>query len=152
MPRKSMNSANPQRTDLNTATKPLPVKTMPSTQYGQDAMLQNAQRVIPMAKPADTVPTPPQQVQQNQAAANQPPMPTAPPTGPPPGALTPLGAPSEQPNVPVTNGIATGAGAGPEALTGMPQQRVSQLIARVAQFSGNPDLAALAQHAQQNGQ
>jgi hypothetical protein len=36
--------------------------------------------------------------------------------------MTPFGAPSEQPDTPVTDGAAMGAGAGPEALNMTPQQ------------------------------
>lgn len=42
------------------------------------------------------------------------------PTEDPTAALTPLGAPSTQPNTPVTDGAAYGPGAGPAAL-GLPQ-------------------------------
>jgi hypothetical protein len=37
-------------------------------------------------------------------------------TPPPPGSLTPLLAPSGRPDEPITNGLSTGPGAGPEAL------------------------------------
>ncbi len=37
---------------------------------------------------------------------------------PGPGAAGPLARPSEQPDVPITDGLALGAGRGPEAVTG----------------------------------
>lgn len=143
------------RTDLNQ-----PIKTGPPSEYGQGVALQNAQKVVPLPNNAaqtqaniQGATSPQQQVQQNQAVGNQPPMPTA-PQGPLPGSITSLSAPSEQPTVPVTHGSPTGPGAGPEALqqTALPTNRMSTMLQAVANASGSNAMATLAQRAQSLGQ
>lgn len=81
------------RSDLNGSKIPLPT-TAPSAQYGEGAKLQAAQAAVPMG------PSP---------VANI-------PQGPLPGAAGPLNRPSERPDEPITAGLPTGAGPGPESL------------------------------------
>ena len=109
-------NAHPNRTDLMGA---VPVAVAPGQEYGKRAEQQAAQSVIPVAAPpvgAPTSPTPPQ---------------GAPTGAPTPQPITPPGIgkgnaglglwthPSERPNEPITAGLATGAGPGPEVLTGV---------------------------------
>lgn len=83
-------TAYPNRTDLN-APKP-PILRIPGQGYGEQAA-QIAQQ--------QAVPGPPPGVQGGWE---------------PPPAPTPLHAPTERPDEPVTAGLATGPGPGPEAL------------------------------------
>lgn len=43
--------AYPERTDLNTMPRQLPVTTGPSQSYGQSAALERSQQAVPMARP-----------------------------------------------------------------------------------------------------
>lgn len=97
------------RSDLAAKTK-LPVTVGPSQYYGQATASAAAQKTVPEGNPAV-------------APAAQP---GAAPTGwqpgmPPPAALgqhgiNPLSAPTQRPNEPLTTGLPSGPGAGPEAL------------------------------------
>jgi hypothetical protein len=78
-----------KRTDMN----------MGSIAYGEGVETKAIQSGAPLAKTADVRPTPMSQI--NQAAA---------------GPVTPLFAPSQRPDEPITTGISMGAGAGPEVL------------------------------------
>lgn len=89
--------AYPQRSDMRTQA----VTTVPGQQYGQAAAQAASQRAVPMAG-ATPLPAP--------AAAPAPPAAGG-------GASPPdLYRPTELPNEPVTHGLPTGPGAGPEAL------------------------------------
>ena len=78
-----------------------PVRDVTGLPYGQAQQLQSIQSAAPMsATPGGNVPPP-------QAAAG------GAPAGPP---RVPFGAPTQQPNTPVTDGAALGPGAGLEAL------------------------------------
>lgn len=120
------------RTDLNAQ----PVRVAPSKQYGQGAAQEAAQKIVPLA---------------NTAGGGAPaPMPM--PAGPVPGDHGPFNRPTDMPQQPVTTGLPFGPGPGPEAL-GMPQRpKVSQTIAQIASMSNDPELLALAQRAQAQGQ
>ena len=84
----------------------LPQSVAPSKQYGEAAQQLAAQRTIPMASGEVQVPS---------TATGGPPGPGGqPPPGP--GELPPLDAPTNRPTEPVTTGLPSGAGAGPEAL------------------------------------
>lgn len=100
------------RSDMNAAK--LPVMTGPSQGYGQRAALERQQQAVPLpaARPVATPAGP-------QAAA--PAVPVMPPA--------PLDRPTERPDEPITAGLPSGAGPGPEAL-GL----------------GRPDLARLVQY------
>ena len=88
----------------NTGAK-LPVATASGQPYGAATVQRNAQQQVGMA--GTQTPTPPQ-VQAGAPQQEQAPTPSAP--------LTPLFAPSTQPNNPVTDGVPNSPGAGPEIL------------------------------------
>ena len=90
------------RSDLNVKTR-LPMQAATGQAYGEATTQMNAQRAVPMGRPAtDAVPV---------GNPSTPPAPAV-----PPGAVTPLHAPSERPDEPVTAGLPVGAGAGPAGL------------------------------------
>lgn len=106
-----MPRAKSNRTDLNTPK--VPVTTSPGQEYGKRTAQEQAQRMIPMASGPPMSPTggtPP-------PAAQAPPQAQAPQPFAPPGSL-PFLHPTNRPNEPLTTGLPTGPGAGPEALTG----------------------------------
>jgi len=109
------------RTDMNAQ----PVKVGPSQTYGQGVQQQQAQQAIPLPQ----MPTPGQPV----------------PQMPQPG---PLDAATNRPSEPVTSGIASGPGPGPEALGAEPDPVVGLLRGVYAQHP-SPDILALLQEAQQ---
>lgn len=92
-------TAYPNRSDLN---GPVPVQAAPSQRYGERAASERAQRQMPVAPPP---------------APTSAPMPAAPPA--PRRATVPLTAPTQRPDEPLTAGIASGPGPGPEALGGV---------------------------------
>lgn len=68
----------------------------------------------------------------------------------PPGHYGPLTRPTERPMEPVTAGIASGPGPGPEVLPTAGQMtgnNLSAQLAQIAQVSGSDAIRALAQHA-----
>lgn len=91
-----------QRHDLNPVQAP---KAPQGQTYGAAGAQVAAQQAIPLPNGAAPAPGP----------QGPPPAPPA-PGGPPPGSLGPLDAPTQRPGEPLTNGIASGPGAGPEAL------------------------------------
>ena len=118
----SSQTAYSNRTDLNNRG-PQPITTVPGQTYGQAAMQEDAQRAVPMAgtpQPPAAAPT---------AAASEP----APPPGPGPGEI-PWLHPSERPDEPVTAGLQSGPGPGPEALSGSPggQAKLSDILGQAA--------------------
>jgi hypothetical protein len=92
--------ATGSRTDRPTA---LPATAVPSKQYGQKAEELRNQGVVPMAS-GDITP----------AGGAPPPAPAA--DLPVPGGLPPLDAPSNRPDEPLTHGLPSGPGGGPEVL------------------------------------
>ncbi len=117
------------RTDLK-----VPNVQAPAQQYGERQQQRAAQSAVPLAAPPATPgppaqptgATPPPQAQQNPGA----PMPTAPNSLPPvsgPGIL-PWMHPSNRPTEPVTSGLPTGAGPGPESLTGVGAIAANQAV------------------------
>ena len=147
----SPGSAYSNRSDLN-ANRSLPVTSVPGQTYGAAQAQQNAQRMVPMAPPSVGLPPGP-----GGAMGGGAPSPGAPPgpAGMPPGSLTPLDAPSERPNEPVTHGAALGPGPGPESLPqgagAMGGGIMAALLNRAALASGSPALKALATQAVQQG-
>ena len=91
------------RTDLNDRG-PQPITAAPGEPYGQRQMLEDAQRAVPMA--GVQTPTPAPTAPQNEPQA---------PSVPAPGTI-PFLHPSERPDEPLTHGLASGPGAGPEIL------------------------------------
>lgn len=87
----------PNRTDLNNPTKKLAVTTTPGQTYGEAGAQRRAQQAVPMGAPQAPQVAPQQQQRQ--------PLP-----------VTPLNAPSERPDEPVTAGNPLGAGPGTESL------------------------------------
>ena len=85
----------PNRTDLNNPAKKLPVTTAPGQTYGEAGAQRAAQKAVPMGAPQ------PPQAQQQQRQ----PLP-----------VTPLTAPTERPDEPITAGNPLGAGPGMESL------------------------------------
>lgn len=94
--------AYPNRTDLN---KKLPVQAPPSSQYGERTQLEQAQQAVPMGGNPNPVP-------QGSVGSG----------GPGPGPLVQAGGlgafarPSANPAEPVTAGVPSGPGPGPEIL------------------------------------
>lgn len=66
--------------------------------------------------------------------------------------VTPLYAPSQRPDEPVTSGIPLGPGPGPEVL-GLPQQTesLSSILAQMVQYDTNGEIAALYEQAVSRG-
>ena len=145
-------SAYPNRSDLN-ANRSLPVRTVPGQTYGAAEQQQNAQRLVPMGAPPLGLPL----------AGGGPGAPGggaapaggAPPSFLQPGSLTPLDAPSQRPDEPVTHGASLGAGPGPESLPqGAPAMGgglMTALLSRAATATGSQALQALATAAAQQG-
>lgn len=140
---------------MNGAPAPEPITTVPGQGYGQAAAEKTAQRAIPVqGTPVASTPQAPQGGGGAAASAS-----LAPPQAPPvtPGSLVGLDAPTQRPNEPVTAGLPSGPGPGPEALTGVGS--AGQVHAKVADLLGNlarqpgatPDVAALAAYAQNRG-
>lgn len=164
MPRGGRRTGTPgqqyaNRSDL--AQSKLPVKVVTNQPYGEAGQQQAAQQAIPMASP----PAPGQGLAPPPSAAPpqapQGPGQPAPPQnaltqgvqGPLPGQLTPLTAPTQRPSEPLTTGIASGAGAGPEVLGNFQRNgNLASTLDQLARASGNSDLQVLAQRAMQLGQ
>lgn len=136
--------ANSRRTDGGPVQKlyrlPAAQGTAPPNQYGEDTSYYQEQQTAPLAA-APQAPPP----------ASAPSPQQAPPAGGGvnPSAVTPIGAPSQRPDEPVTTGAAAGPGAGPAALN-LPnpaiqaQQSAAQFIQQMAATSNNPALQYLA--------
>lgn len=95
-----------QRSDLN-APKTQPIRVAPAGTYGEATQQANAQRSLPLPGPGAGIPAP--------AAGPGTGAPQA-PQSPLPGQLGPLTAPTQNPTQPLTAGLPTGPGPGPEAL------------------------------------
>src|SRR5690348_5532140 len=80
-----------------------PIRPVTGLPYGQAQQLQSIQQAAPMSSSPGG----------NQAQPALAAQAAQPPAGPP---RVPFGAPTQQPNVPVTAGAALGPGPGPEAL------------------------------------
>ena len=69
--------------------------------------------------------------------------------------VTPLFAPSQKPNEPITNGIAMGEGAGPEALvmqSQFAQRKLSDILADMIPYDSTGEIQYLYQNALSRGQ
>lgn len=125
-------TAYSNRSDLTQAAT-----AAPGQEYGQAAAQLRAQQSLPL--PKQGMPA---------ASAAAPPAPASPatPGGPPPGSLGPLDAPTARPNEPITTGLSSGPGPGPEALgpgaPTDPNPTVAMLKGILARYP-NPDLQAL---------
>jgi hypothetical protein len=67
--------------------------------------------------------------------------------------VTPLFAPSQRPDEPITSGIALGAGPGPEALgaRAVPQEKISDILATMLPFDQSGEVEILYQRALARG-
>lgn len=97
------------RKDLN---KPkLPVQAPPSQQYGERARLEQAQQAVPMGGNPNPTPAPTPPPQGSVGSGGPGPGPAV-----PAGSLRPFAGPTASPNEPITTGLPSGPGAGPEIL------------------------------------
>lgn len=62
-----------------------------------------------------------------------------------------LFGPTQRPNEPITSGLSTGIGRGPEALSLLNRGKLSTQLQRIASESGNPTLVELAERAVRYG-
>ncbi len=70
----------------------------------------------------------------------------------PMSAVTPLFAPTQKPDEPITAGISRGPGPGPEALgVNMPAQKLSDALAKMLPFDTSGEIAILYQEALARG-
>jgi len=116
------------RTDLANAANQKPVAPSAPTgmPYGAHQAMIEAQKVVPIAPPPTASPAPGPPVQ--------------PPAGPLPGELTPLNAPSQRVNEPVTAGLPIGDGPGPVPNGG----DLSSMLDRLSMSGAPADVAFLA--------
>jgi hypothetical protein len=107
-----------------------------SIAYGEGQETQAIKSGAPMAKTADVRGMPAAEVRN--AAAQAP--------------ITPLYAPSQRADEPVTTGIALGPGAGPEIMGGQPSsERLSDVLARMLPYDVDGEIAILYQQAVARG-
>ena len=132
MPRTRGGGGN--RTDL--LTKAQPVRTPTGLAYGEASQLRQTQQQVPGAAPQQA----PVSLQAQAHAAAQ--------ATPPPANL--IHAPTQRPNEPVTAGLATGAGPGPEVLAGGGAAMDPTLAVLQGMYSRypSPDMQALVMEAQ----
>lgn len=114
------------RTDLTTQAP----SAAPGQTYGVAAAQLRAQQQVPLPKQA----APPPAAGGGAAGSSSPATPAAPPMTPP-GALGPLDAPTQRPDEPITAGLNTGPGPGPEALG---QGQLSPIDEIRAMYAANP--------------
>lgn len=135
MPRKAKRTDTySNRTDLQQA----PVKAAPGQAYGERGAQEASQRDMPMAGGGASA-SPPGSFEDVLAAAQEAPFdPIA------------LGAPTGRPYEPVTAGLSTGPGPGPEALR-KPGSQASDVLTALADSLGTPDLQLLAERARSRG-
>lgn len=129
MPRGGKRTGSPGTNYSNRSDLASPgIATYKGLPYGGQTQLTQDQQAVPVGPP----PTP--------GAGG--PAPQA-PQGPTPGSLGALGAPSARPLEPVTHGLPSGPGGGPEVMPGAPNV-AKDLIARIAaQPLASPDLQKL---------
>ena len=141
----------PNRSDL-AAQPSLPARVATDQTYGKAQSQLEAQRTIPM-RPAP-LPLPTSQPAGGGVSTPGSPPPPAPPT---PGSFGDLHRPTERPFEPVTTGIPTGPGPGPEVFTGPiapnapTSNNLSSLLSSIADQTGSAAVRALAAHAQAAG-
>jgi len=93
--------------------------------YGEGVRQRARQQAVPVAGPPALAPT------------------AGPATYIPPGAVTPLNAPTQRPDEPLTTGLRQGPGAGPEVLTLGGPDDASTLLRRLYAAYPSEDLRAL---------
>lgn len=108
------------------------------TEYGQGVEYDAQKAGAPLAKTPDVRGATPTAVRE--AAAT------------PQDALTPLFAPSQRPDEPITTGIAMGAGAGPEVLSmGKATEKLSDVLVKMLPYDTDGSIAILYQDALARG-
>ena len=110
--------------------------TMPSAAYGEGVQTQAIKQGAPLAQTPDVRGVPASQVRD---AASQ--------------AITPLYAPTQRPEEPITTGIPLGPGAGPEVLGMRPpvQEKLSDVLAKMLPFDQTGEIGILYQKALSRG-
>lgn len=114
------------------------IDRMPANAYGEQKQTAEIASGAPLARTADVRPAPASEVKQ---AATM-------------GEVTPLFAPTQRPTEPITNGIAVGPGAGPEALMmqqGMASTKLSTTLAKLLPYDTTGEIGVLYQQAASRG-
>ncbi len=144
MPRGGKRYGTPGKAYQNRSDLRVPNMQAPSPQYGVRAQQQAAQRAVPIAAPATDVPPPPTAPTGGGAGAAGTGGGGALPVLP--GQVTPLDAPTERPNEPVTAGVPLGPGPGPEALgpLGAPGSPEDEVMALRAALNAYPSQELMA--------
>jgi len=119
MPRARVPNPAANRTDL-LSPKVSTTQTAPGQAYGKQTAQQQSMKIAPVGAPPAAAPAP-----TGGGGAGPPPAPTPPQTLP--GDLKFL-HPTERPNEPLTTGMPTGPGAGPEVLQGVGAQANAQQV------------------------
>jgi hypothetical protein len=112
---------------------------LPSESYGEGQETANLMSSAPMAKTADVRPM--SRSEQGIAPSQL-------------ERVTPLFAPTERPDEPITSGIAMGAGPGPEALgmnSAAPKEKISDVLMKLLPYDETGEIAILYQRAASRG-
>jgi hypothetical protein len=110
-----------------------------STEYGSGVENAANKAGAPLAKTADVQPT--SRSEMGMAPSQM-------------GPVTPLYAPSQRPDEPITAGIAMGPGPGPEVLginSGVPAESLSNILAQMLPYDTNGEIATLYEQAVSRG-
>ena len=108
---------------------------MGSTSYGEGKETAAIKSAVPLATTPDTRPTPAAEVR---AAAGE--------------AITPLFAPSQRPDEPITSGVAVGPGPGPEVMGYAGQsEKLSDILSQMLPYDTDGEIAILYQQAVSRG-
>lgn len=113
--------------------------SLPSAAYGEGVETQAIKSGAPMASTPDVRGATNTEVRQAAASA---------------GPVTPLFAPTQRPEEPVTSGIAMGPGPGPEVLgmnAAMPKEKISDVLAKLLPYDETGEIAILYQRAASRG-
>jgi hypothetical protein len=114
------------------------IDRMPSTSYGETTQTAELASGAPLARSMNARPASQGQIA-NAVSAPQP--------------ITPLFAPSQRPNEPITSGINMGAGPGSEALgTGQVVGKLSDTLAALLPYDTTGEISVLYQNALSRGQ
>lgn len=144
MPRGGRRSGAPgkayaQRSDLSVNKGPVPNQPYPmggGQGYGEQKAMMDSQAQMPVSSPQAPGPT-----------AGPPGLPGQPqaPLGPAPGELGTFHGPTERPNEPITHGLPTGPGGGPEVLSNPATRPALTLLQQMAASPfASDDVKALA--------
>lgn len=125
MPRRAK-QPNGQLTDYGVQ----PVQVPKNQPYGEAKQLADAQRAVPLANLRPDVT---EMQRANEVEAFD-----------PFAGITPLDSPTRYPNEPVTSGLATGPGPGPEAMLPRPRARIVDALMALAEATNDPEIRALA--------